>query len=82
MKVAVREHCYDEKDGMYYSVDLNLLPVNPNSKLHQGAPRHWDCLIQRIGCWSGFLAMWSGIATKEQAERMVKENLLDETMDG
>jgi putative isomerase len=61
---------------MYYSVDLNLLPIT--GKCHQGAPRHWDCLIQRIGCWSGFLAMWSGIATPEQAERMVKENLLDE----
>lgn len=76
LKESVRTHCYDEKDGMYYSVDLNLLPITPN--WHQGAPRHWDCLIQRIGCWSGFLAMWSGIATQEQAERMVRENLLDE----
>ena len=74
---AIRTHCYDEKDGMYYSVDFNLLPVNPEQKMHSGAPRHWDCLIQRIGCWSGFLALWSGIATPEQAERMVKENLLD-----
>ena len=57
-------------------MDLNLLPIT--GKSHQGAPRHWDCLIQRIGCWSGFLAMWSGIATQEQAERMVRENLLDE----
>ena len=78
LKAAVREHCYDEKDGMYYSVDLNLLPINLNEYLHKGAPRHWDCLIQRLGCWSGFLAMWSGIATQEQAERMVRENLLDE----
>lgn len=78
LKSAVREHCYDEKDGMYYSVDFNLLPVDPDSWLHKGAPRHWDCLIQRIGCWSGFLAMWAGIATPEQAERMVRENLLDE----
>ena len=76
LKKSVRNHCYDEKDGMYYSVDLNLLPIT--GKSHQGAPRHWDCLIQRIGCWSGFLAMWSGIATQEQAERMVRENLLDE----
>lgn len=76
LKKSVQTHCYDEKDGMYYSVDLNLLPIT--GKSHQGAPRHWDCLIQRIGCWSGFLAMWSGIATQEQAERMVKENLLDE----
>lgn len=78
LKTAVREHCYDEKDGFYYSADLNLIPVDPNSTLHSGAPRHWDSLIQRIGCWSGFMAMWSGIATPEQATRIVKENLLDE----
>lgn len=78
LKTAVREQCYDEKDGMYYSVDLNLLPVDPNSFLHKGAPRHWQGLIQRIGVWSGFMAMWAGIATPEQAERMVKENLLNE----
>ena len=78
LKKSIQEHCYDEKDGMYYSVDLNLLPIDLNSGLHKGAPRHWDCLIQRIGCWSGFMAMWSGIATQEQAERMVRENLLDE----
>lgn len=78
LKAVIRKECYDEKDGMYYSVDLNLLPVDPNSHLHKNAPRHWDCLIQRLGCWSGFLAMWAGIATKEEAERMVKENLLDE----
>ena len=78
LKNAITENCYDEKDGMYYSVDLNLLPVDPEQWLHKGAPRHWDCLIQRIGSWSGFLAMWAGIATPEQAERMVRENLLDE----
>lgn len=75
---AIRTHCWDEKDGNYYSVDLNLLPVNPDKPLHSGAPRHWDCIIQRIGCWSSFLALWSGVATPEQAERIVKENLIDE----
>ena len=77
LKKAVRSCCYDEKDGFYYSVDLNLLPVDKNCFLHCGAPRNWDFLIQRIGSWSGFLAMWSGIATRDQAERMVRENLLD-----
>jgi len=76
LKSSIRNNCYDEKDGMYYSVDLNLLPID--STRHTGAPRHWDCLIQRLGCWSGFMAMWSGIATPEQARRMVKENLLDQ----
>ena len=55
---------------MYYSVDFNLLPVNPEQKMHSGAPRNWDCLIQRLGSWSSFLALWSGIATPEQAKRM------------
>ena len=78
LRAAVREHCYDERDGFYYSADLNLLPIDAGAFLHSGAPRDWSCLIQRLGSWSGFLALWSGIATQTQAERMVRENLLDE----
>lgn len=82
---SVREYCWDEKDGMYYSVDLNLRPVNLQPEiifgkpfiLHEGAPRSYPCLIQRLGSWSGFMALWAGIATPEQADRMVKENLTD-----
>lgn len=77
LKKNVQEHCFDERDSFYYSVDLNLLPVDLSQELHSGAPREWECLIQRIGVWSGFLAMWSGIATAEQAERMVNKMLLD-----
>lgn len=83
---AVRTHCWDEKDGMYYSVDLNLLPYKGESQyifgkkmvLHEGGPRDYPCLIQRIGSWSGFMVLWAGIATKEQAQRIVQENLLNE----
>lgn len=76
---AVREHCWDERDGFYYNVDLNLTPVvNDRWHYHQGAQRHWECLIQRIDVWSGFMALWSGIATPEQAERMVRGRLLDD----
>ncbi len=78
LKEAVIEHCWDERDGFFYSVDLNLLPIDPTQWLHEGGPRHWNTLIQRIGVWSGFLAMWAGIATPEQAERMVKEHYLNE----
>ena len=83
---AVRRYCWDEKDGMYYSVDLNLLPYTGEPQiifgkpfvLHQGAPRDYPCLILRIGCWAGFMTLWAGIATPEQAKRMVRENLMDE----
>ena len=86
LKKAVQKHCWDEKDGMYYSVDINLLPYTGEPEyifgkpfvLHEGAPRNYPCLIQRLGCWSGFMALWAGIATEQQAERMVKENLMDE----
>lgn len=78
LKDAINRHCYDEKDGMYYSCDINLRPIDKNVLLHSGAPRHYSTLIQRLGCWSSFLPLWAGIPTPEQAERVVKENLLDE----
>ena len=78
LKNAIQENCWDERDGFYYSVDFNLLPVDKTKVLHEGAPRHWNCLIQRIDVWSGFMAMWAGVATKEQADRMVKEHYLNE----
>ena len=85
LKAAIQKNCWDEKDGYFYSVDINLKPVTNEPSvifgqemiLHSGLPRSYDGLIQRIGSWSGFLAMWSGIATPEQAKRMVNENLSD-----
>ena len=76
---AIQKYCWDEKDGFFYSVDLNLThhKEEPGFVLHSGMPRDWDCLIQRLGVWSGFLAMWSGVATPEQAKRMVNENFKD-----
>ena len=84
LKEAIQRHCWDERDGFYYSVDLNLLPYtgapftgDPNLPLHAGAPRDYECLIQRLDVWSGFLALWAGVATPEQANRVVKEHYLD-----
>ena len=78
---SIRKCCWDPKDGFYYSVDLNLRPVfQPRGKdwqFHMGQPRSWDCLIQRLGVWSGFLAMWSGVATPDQARKMVEQNYMD-----
>lgn len=72
LKDAIQKHCWDERDGFFYSVDLNLKPVNMEKwAYHGGAPRDWDCIIQRIDVWSGFLAMWAGVASPEQAKRMV-----------
>jgi putative isomerase len=78
LKAAIQENCWDERDGFFYSVDINLVPIDLTQHLHSGCPRHWSCLIMRIGVWTGFMAMWAGIATPEQAERMVREHYLNE----
>ncbi len=74
---AMNRHLWDERDGTFYSADLNLLPIDPDDWLHRGAPRRWSSLIQRIDNWSSFLPLWAGLASQEQAERM-RERLLDE----
>lgn len=80
LQLDIREHCWDPRDRFYYSVDLNLLPVEkPDIQslkpgelfLHVGQPRDYDCLIQRISGWSGWMAVWAGIATREEVEEMV-----------
>lgn len=80
---AIRENCWDPRDRFYYSVDLNLTPlpdVSDKSVMsgdfvyHVGGPRNYDCLIQRFSVWSGFMAMWAGIATEGQAKDMVEKH--------
>ena len=75
LKTAIQNQCWDAKDGIYYSVDLNILPIDTKSVLHQGAPRTWESVIERIGEWSGFMSLWAGIATAEQAKRIVEEHI-------
>lgn len=84
LKAAIQKHCWDERDGTFYSVDLNLLPYegkpfsgDAKLRLHAGYPRDYDCLIQRLDVWTSFLPLWAEIATPEQAARMV-ERLRDE----
>lgn len=86
--LKIREHCWDSRDGFYYSVDLNLRPIEkpdidsfqPGTLyLHVGQPRQYDCLIQRFSVWSGFMALWAGIATPEQAKIIVETHFRDTT---
>ena len=83
LKAAIQKNCWDERDGYFYSVDLDLRPITnepgdylgSHFVLHKNHPRDYDCLIMRIEGWSGFMAMWAGVATPEQAKRMVEERL-------
>ncbi|MBQ3667714.1 MAG: glycoside hydrolase family 37 [Clostridia bacterium] len=69
---AINKWCWDERDGMYYSVDFALRPVNAGDWLHSGAPRDYPCVLTRIDSWSGFMALWAGIADEKQAARVME----------
>lgn len=80
LKKAINDYLWDERNGNYYSANLNLKPVYPNREPHSGCPRHWNSVILKIDSWSGFMAMWAGVASKERAARMVSENMMDERL--
>lgn len=69
---AIHAHLWDERDGTFYSADLALRPIDADDWLHRGAPRTWSSLLLRIDNWSSFLPMWAGLASREQAERMLE----------
>lgn len=69
---AIQKYCWDPLDGLFYSCDLDLRPLNRHATIHFGQPRTWDCVLQRFHSWSSLLPMWAGIATRKQAAQMVK----------
>jgi putative isomerase len=78
----IRECCWDERDGFFYSVDVQ---VKQRTKAHrhfgtlnENLVPSWSCLPLKILYWTGFLPMWTGLATPAQAERLVREHLLRE----
>lgn len=67
---AIHRECFDKRDGFFYSVDVDIC-TRKYDWFHQGLGVFWKTLPIRIGVWSGFLPMLAGIATKEEAEKLV-----------
>jgi len=79
LETAVREYCFDRRDGLYYSVDVQCETHHPLFKgfmLNQSLETFWQVMPLKIGSWCSFLPLWCGIATPEQAQRMVQEHLM------
>ncbi len=74
---AIHDELFDARDGFFYSADISLRKVDPNEWLQSGAPRNYHSLPMRIETWAGILPLWSGIATKEEAKRVVEEHYLN-----
>jgi putative isomerase len=67
---AMREECWDPRDGFFYSVDVDV-KTRAYDWFHVGLGVFWKTLPIKIRSWTGFLPLWSGTATPEQAARLV-----------
>ena len=68
---AIQQECWDKRDHFFYSVDVDI-KTRKYDWFHQGLGVFWKTLPIKVRVWSGFIPMYAGIATKEQAADMVK----------
>jgi putative isomerase len=77
-ELAHRIHtfCWDPRDSYYYTVDVQC--VDRRAELIPSVPRgmdmSWRCLPTRIQMFTGFLPLWCGIASQQNAQRLVSTN--------
>jgi putative isomerase len=73
---AIQKYCWDPRDQFYYTVDVQCVDrraeLIPRSK--PGMDTSWKSLPLRIQAFTGFLPLWCGLATPEQAKALVQTN--------
>ena len=67
---AIQSECWDGRDRFFYSVDVDI-QTRRFDWFHQGLGAFWKTLPIKIRTWSGFIPMWAGFATREQAAALV-----------
>jgi putative isomerase len=68
---AIRMECFDGRDKFFYSVDVDI-KTREFEWFHKGLGVFWNTLPIKIRVWSGFIPMWAGFATKEEAAYLVE----------
>lgn len=75
---AIRRECWDARDAFFYTVDVQCVDrraeLIPN--IARGMAMSWSTLPLRVQVFTGFLPLWCGLATKEQAAALIKRNYL------
>lgn len=77
---AIQAECWDRRDRFFYSVDVDV-KTRRFDWFHQGLGVFWKSLPIKIRVWSGFIPMWAGFATREQAEALAAHMFDPETFD-
>lgn len=75
---AIQRECWDKRDQFFYSVDVDV-HTRTYDWFHQGLGVFWNTLPIKIRSWTGFVPLYAGIATKEQAAALAKHCMDEET---
>ena len=73
---AIQRECWDRRDAFFYSADVDV-KTRRFDWFHQGLGVFWKTLPIKIRVWSGFIPLWAGFATQQQAEAMAR-HIFDE----
>ena len=77
---ALGEHiqacCWDARDRFYYTADVQVVDRRKTliPSVRPGMETSWKSLPLRIQTFTGFLPLWCGLATPEQAGALVEAN--------
>jgi Glycogen debranching enzyme len=71
LSAAIQRECWDPRDQFFYTVDVDI-KTRAYDWFHKGLGVFWKTLPIKIRVWSGFLPLYAGIATREQAEALVR----------
>ncbi len=71
---AIQSECYDPKDRFFYSVDVDI-KTRSYDWFHKGLGVFWNTLPIKIQTWTGFIPIYTGVATDEQTEDILKRHL-------
>jgi len=75
---SIQSECWDDGDGFYYTVDVQCRDMRDKfipREIPRGMDMNWRSLPLKVKMFTGFLPMWCGIATAEQAKILVERHL-------
>ncbi|MFV0399107.1 MAG: MGH1-like glycoside hydrolase domain-containing protein [Oscillospiraceae bacterium] len=71
LTAAIQAECWDDRDHFFYSVDVDI-KTRGYDWFHQGLGVFWKTLPIKIRTWTGFIPLYSGVATPTQAADIVR----------
>jgi putative isomerase len=75
---TIQKLCWDPRDSFYYTVDVQCVDRRAEliPTVKRGMDMSWQSLPLRVQVFTGFLPLWCGLATPEQAKLLVEKNYL------